>query len=352
MTYSHLSYPIRVKLRFVAPFAIALSLASAAHAQGDPSAADIESARSAFLQGLDLRDKQHDNTGAVARFKAAYALVPTPRIGFELGRTLRATGDLVAARAAFVAASNLPARPNETPEAKKARADAQAQADDLEQRIPQLQIHLNGFGQIFVDGEAIRHDALAAPRRVNPGSHVIQVQVEGDVKGEQTVVVREGEHKDVTMSPGAQARVTVTAQAQLPPVTVVPDSSQSGPPQPYDPFATPVTNRVKSNAGIKAGLFYAASTLGGIGVIPGLIALGYMKGAQDACSNGTCTQDADSKKTLAYAFAIGTDVIWGTAIICLVVAIAYPSTSALDLHTQVGFSPAPGGGMLSATGRF
>ena len=234
-----------VKLRFVAPFALLVALAPAAHAQ---SQSDVDTARAAFLQGLELRDKQHDNAGAAARFKAAYALVPTPRIGFELGRTLRAMNDLIGARAAFVAATQLPARANESAEAKKARGDAQAQADDLDQRIPQIQLHLSGFGQIFVDGEAVRHEALAAPRRVNPGSHVIQVQVEGDVKGEQTVVLAEGEHKDVTMSPGAQARVTVTAQAQLPQVTVV----QPEPQQPYDPFATPVTNRVKSNAGTKA----------------------------------------------------------------------------------------------------
>ncbi len=334
-----------VKLRFVAPFAVAVALAPAAYAQSN---SDVDTARAAFLQGLDLRDKQHDNVGAVARFKAAYALVPTPRIGFELGRTMRAAGDLLGARAAFVSAAQLPARPTESPEAKKARLDAQAQADDLDQRIPQIQLHLSGFGQIFVDGEAVRHDALMVPRRVNPGSHVIQVQVEGDVKGEQTVMLAEGEHKDVTMSPGAQARVTVTAQATLPQVVVV----QPEPQQPYDPFATPVTNRVKSNAGTKAGLYYAALTLGGVGVIPGLVALGYMKGAQDACSNGTCTQDADTKKTLAYGFAIGTDVIWGAAIICFVTAIIYPSTSALDLHTQVGFSPMNGGGMFSATGRF
>jgi hypothetical protein len=334
-----------VRLRFVAPFAALVALAPAVHAQ---STSDVDSARAAFLQGLDLRDKQHDNAGAVARFKAAYALVPTPRIGFGLGRTMRAMGDLIGARAAFVAATQLPARANESPEARKARGDAQAQADDLDQRIPQIQLHLSGTGQIYVDGEGVRHDALSVPRRVNPGSHVIQVQVEGDVKGEQTVVLAEGEHKDVTMAPGAQARVTVTAQATLPQVHVV----QPEPQQPYDPFATPVTNTVHSNAGTKIGLFYAALTLGGVGLIPGSVALGYMKGAQDACVNGVCQPDVDSKKTLAYAFAVGTDVLWGAAIVCLVVAIVYPSTSAVDLHTQVGFTPTSGGGMFSATGRF
>jgi hypothetical protein len=338
-----------VRLRFVAPLAVAIALAPpmthVAHAQ---SGSDIDTARAAFLAGLDLRDKQHDNAGAVTKFKAAYALVPTPRIGFELGRTLRASGDLLAARTAFVAATQLPARANESAEAKKARLDSQIQADDLDQRIPQIQLHLSGVGQIYVDGEGVRHDALTVPRRVNPGSHVIQVQVEGDVKGEQTVTLAEGEHKDVTMSPGAQARVTVTAQATLPQVQIV----QAEPQQPYDPFATPVTNTVHSNAPTKAALYYSALTLGTVGLIPGSVALGYMKGAQDACSGGICQPDADTKKTMAYGFAIATDVLWGAAIICFVAAIVYPSTSAVDLHTQVGFTPTNGGGVFSAMGRF
>ncbi len=341
-----------LRLRFAAPFALVMALAPGALAQ-DPSAADIESARSAFLQGLELRDKKNDLGGAVGKLKAAYAREPTPRIGFELGKTLRAMGDLVGARSAFIAATNLPPRPNESAEAKKARVDAQAQADELDQRIPQLMLHIAGFGQIYVDGEPVRHEALAVPRRVNPGSHTIQVQVEGDVKGEKTVTVREGDRQDITMSAGVEARVTVTANPNLPQVHVVEPQqtySQSG--QPYDPFATPVTNRVKSNAGLKAGLFYAASTLAGVGIIPGLIALGYVKGAQDACAGATCTSDYETNKNLAYGFAIATDVIWGAAIVCLVVAIAYPSTSALDLRTTVGVSPTPGGGMLSATGRF
>jgi hypothetical protein len=323
------------------PVALVLALAPAARAQ-NPSAADIESARAAFLKGLDLRDKQHDLAAAADRFKAAYALVPTPRIGFELGRTLRAMNDLVGARAAFVAAVQLPPRPNESAEAKKARKAADAEAADLERRIPQLMLHIVGTGQIYVDGEAIRHDALAVPRRVNPGSHVVQLQVEGDVKAEQTVTLQEGEHKDVTMSPGVEARITVTAGGGgLPPQ----------PAQPYDPFATPVTNRVHSNAPTKAALFYAASTLGGLGVAPALIAIGYVKGAQDLCTNGTCTGDFDNKKTLAYGFAIATDVLWGAALVCLIVGIVYPSTSPLP-PMQMGASPVPGGGVLSAQGRF
>ena len=330
-------------LRFALPFAVAFAIAPAARAQ---SSADIDTARAAFRNGIELR-QHHDLAAAVERFRAAYALVPTPRIGFELGSTLREMGDLVGARAAFIAATELPARSFETPEAKKARADARAQADDLDQRIPQIALHVVGTGQVYVDGEPIRHEALAVPRRLNPGNHTVQIQVDGDVKGEKTVTLSEGEHQSITMSAGVEARVTVTARPVLPQVVV-----QQQPTQPYDPFATPVTNRVHSNAGTKAALFYAATTLAGIGVAPGVIALSFMKSANDSCtSDGACGADFEKNKNLAYGFAVATDVLWGAALICLVTAIVYPSTSALD-RVELGVTPTAGGGMFSATGRF
>jgi len=312
-----------------------MTLSAGAWAQ-DASAADVERARAAFLQGLDLRDNKHDLAAAVAQFKAAYALIPTPRIGYELGRTLRSMGDLVGARAVFVLAAQLPVRATESAEAKKARTESEAQANELEARIPQIMLHLVGSGQIFVDGEAVRHDALATPRRVNPGSHVVQIQVEGDVKGEQSVMLREGERKDVTMSAGAEARVTVTAAA--PEVQVVP--------LPNNGYQFQVR---RSNAGTKAGLFYASATLAGVGLVPGLIALIYVKAAQNACNGSTCDASFDNNKTLAYGFGIATDVLWGSAIICLIAALAVPTYSG---DVIIGASPVPGGGIFTAHGRF
>jgi hypothetical protein len=323
-------------LGLLIPVTFVLSVASVALAQ-EPSAADVKNARAAFLDGLDLRDNKHDLAAATVRLKAAYALVPTPRIGYELGRTLRQSGDLIGARAAFGAAIALPPRPDESAEAKRARTEAEAQVTDLEQRIPQLQLHVVGVGQIYVDGEPIRRDALATPRRLNPGSHVVQVQVEGDVKSEQTIGLREGEHKDVTMSASTQAQVTETA----PPVQMVA--------LPNNGYQFPITHR--SNASTKAGLFYAAATIAGVGVVPGVFALAFVKAAQDACTNGVCDSSFASNKTLAYGFAIATDVLWGAALICAVAAIVVPSYSEGDV--VVSASPLPGGGgTLNAIGRF
>ncbi len=325
---------VRGMVKVALSFAFAVTLAQSAFAQ-EPSPTDVESARASFLQGLDLRDRQHDLANAIVRFKAAYALVPTPRIGYELGRTLRQSGDL-AARAAFVAAMGLPPRPTESAEAKRARTESEAQAVDLEQRIPQVQIHLQGKGQVFVDGEAVRHDALAGPRRLNPGSHVIQVQVEGDVKSEHSVILAEGERKEVTMGVGAAPQVTVTEPAIQ--MVALPNNG----------YQFPVARH--SNAGVKTGFLVASATLAGVGIVPGLIALGYVKAAQNACASGPCDSSFDSSKTLAYGFGIATDVTWGAAIVCFVIGLAIPSYTTADI--TVGVTPLTGGGLLGAHGRF
>jgi hypothetical protein len=307
----------------------------------EPTAADIDSARAAFFQGLDLRDKQHDPSAAAERFKAAYALVPTPRIGFELGKTLRSMGDLVGARAAFIAAVQLPARHGESTEAKKAREDADAQASELDPRIPQLLIHLQGEGQIYVDGEPLRREALAVPRRLNPGNHVVQVQVEGDVKGERTVTLREGDRREVTLSGGA---------VEQPPTNVVtpPPGNAYG----NRPWQPPQTH---SNAALKSGLLYLAYTLAGVGVGTGSIALAFMKGATDSCDSTTklCTAtDFSSKKDFAIGFAAVTDVLWGAALVSLIVAVALPRNEEPPPGMVTGFTPLPGGGLFTTGARF
>ncbi len=345
-----LRYPSGVRFaRFISPLVLVMALAPSALAD-EPSPSDVDSARAAFLQGLELRDKRNDLPTALARFKAAYALVPTPRIGFEIGKTLRAMGDLVGARAAFIAATQLPIRANESAEAKKARTDSDAQSADLDQRIPQLLLHIIGTGQIYVDGEGLRRDALAAPRRVNPGQHKVQLQVDGDVKSEQTITLREGDRRDVTMSPGVEARITVVANTAPPPPVVVTEGVGPDPNSPYGTYRR-FTPLVHSNSGTKAGLAYAAYTLGGVGVIPGVIALAFMKSAQDSCtSDGVCNSDFGKNKDFAYGFAVATDVIWGVAIICAIAAIAIPTS---NTEVTVGASPLPnGGGYLSATGHF
>ena len=183
------------------------------------------------------------------------------------------------------------------------------------------------------------------PRRLNPGNHTVQVQVEGDVKGERTVTLREGDRRELTMSAGA-------APTEAPPATtgVVPPPGNT-----YDNRAWQAPQPSHSNAALKSGLLYLAYTLAGVGVGTGAISLSFLKGATDGCDSTTkvCTAtDFGTKKDMAIGFAVATDVLWGAALVSLIVAIALPRNEEPAPGVVTGFTPMPGGGLFTTGARF
>lgn len=308
----------------------------------EPSPADVESARAAFLQGLEMRDKNHDARGAVERLKAAFSLVPTPRIGYELGMTYKMVGNLVEARASFMAVDRLPVRKNESAEAKKARDDARAQADELDVKIPELTIRLTGDGQVSVDGEAVRRDSLAVPRKLNPGRHVILVLVDGEAKSQKFVDLREGDKKAIDLeTPSAKAAAIPTpppggGTTWNPPGTAgwVPPG-QHEKPNPARPIAFTI---MAIGAGVGAGV--------------GLYSILAVSTAKKDCdASNICNSEYAGHKSTAMTLSIVADVFFGVAIVSGIVALAMPRM-VKDDGPEVGFSPLPGGGFLSTGGRF
>ena len=331
--------------RSLGVFLVGVALAATpavARAADEPSPADVESARAAFLQGLEMRDKNHDARGAIDRLKAAFSLVPTPRIGFELGVTYKMLGNLVEARAAFMAVDRLPVRKNESAEAKKARDDARTQADELDAKIPELTIRLTGDGQVSVDGEALRRDSLAAPRKLNPGRHVIQVLLEGEARSQRVVDLREGDKKAIDLeTPSAKAAAVVPPPAGgnttwTPPGTpgwVPPGQHEK--PNPARPWAFTIMG-IGAGVGAGVGLY-------------SIIAVSTAK--KDCDANNLCNADFAGHKSSAMTLSIVADVFFGVAIVSGIVGLVLPRM-VKDDGPEVGFSPLPGGGFLSTGGRF
>src|SRR3954462_3241663 len=85
----------RHRLRLLAICTLMMASASPAFAQR--SAADIETARQLYNQGVDMRDKG-DLRGALEKLKAAHALGNTPITGVELCKTHAALAQPVEAR--------------------------------------------------------------------------------------------------------------------------------------------------------------------------------------------------------------------------------------------------------------
>ncbi len=331
----------RISLALVLGFSLCAH--SIAYAQSEPSAADVDTARTAFQQALDLRDNKHDARAAVEKLKAAYALVPTPRIGLELGKTYRQLNQLVEAKAAFLDVDRLPQsvtvagqRKPESAEARKARDDCRAAASDLDLHIPSLIVHVRGSGQVTIDGEPVRADALTVPRRMNPGKHVVALLVDGVAQSRKIVDLRDSGD---TATLELEAKGTDdTEVAQLPH-----DTTTYVPPNPQ---LSTVPNPARS------ALLTTAYLGAGLGLASDLISFLVTSKAQtDKCDSITKVCSSLSGKTTAMAFAIAGDVLLGVGVVAFIVALTLPKTVAPSVP-DLGFSPTQGGGYISAGGHF
>jgi hypothetical protein len=174
-------------------------LAGVAHAD-EPNAADRESARVAFTDGNKLRDDGNVR-GALEKYKAAYALAPTPITALEVGRAEMDLGQLVEAREVLLHVESIPEAHTESAKAQAARREASSLAGRLLQRIPKITIRVVGpvdQTSVSVDGVSIPREALAAPRAVNPGRHAVLALAFGH-SAQQSVDLRDGESRDVVL---------------------------------------------------------------------------------------------------------------------------------------------------------
>ncbi|MBK7402872.1 MAG: hypothetical protein IPJ34_43270 [Myxococcales bacterium] len=149
-------------------------LATPSFVYADPSPGNVATAKSLVVEGRDLRAKG-EHAKARDRFKAAWALVPTPIIGLDLARELVACGQLVEGRETALAAAKLPEGAKESAEGKTARAEATKLAAELRDRIPSLVVRvenaesLKGL-RVTLDGEELPVAALNVSRKVDPAS--------------------------------------------------------------------------------------------------------------------------------------------------------------------------------------
>ncbi|WP_411280000.1 hypothetical protein, partial [Gemmatimonas sp.] len=187
------------------------------------------------------------------RFKAAFSLVPTPIIGIDLAREHVALQELIEAREVAIAVTKLPDNPKESPEGRTARVDAAKLANDLAPRIGTLVLTVDSLpesGVVLVDGAAMPKEMLGAPRKVNPGKHVVAVRV-GDKETKRTVTVGEG----------AREEVRIDAQDLGPATSLTPANSS--------PSTGPsATEEGQSSAPIWP---WIALGVGGVGVVGGVV---------------------------------------------------------------------------------
>lgn len=169
-----------------------------------PSAAmgqvrDTKAADALFTKARDLMARG-DYRSACPMLAESQKLDPAPGTLLNLADCEEHTGDLVSAREHWRAAiAGLPPADEALPIAKR-RLEA------LEARLPKLTLRLApgapSDARVMCDGAELAGASLGVPMALNPGSHAVVVQAAGRVEQRETVVLAEGDHRELTVQAG------------------------------------------------------------------------------------------------------------------------------------------------------
>jgi hypothetical protein len=327
----------------------ALGLALLAHgpmaeAQGEhkPSAADMETARTLYQEGRQLRE-QGNIAGALEKFKAAHALAGTPVTGVHLAQTHAALGQLVEARETCLRILRMPVQVDETERSVEARKEAAQLARDLEPRIPSVIIRVEGVEAgvtptLTIDGQALPSAAIGLGRKVNPGSHAVKASAYGYYETSEQLSVREGETKELTLT-----------LRRMPPGEVPPPETS-----PPDGSGTTVIQGSSGMSPVAVTGFIVAGTGAAIGTISGLLAMQKASDLEGACTNNQCPPEAHSDVDSGRMFGTVSTVAFGVAVVGLAVGIWGVATQdeEPEKKRQAGVSPWLGLGSVGVGGVF
>lgn len=264
---------------------VAALLATCAARADEPSAADKETSRALYAEGMKALDVS-EFTQAERACGGAYKLVPAPTGALCWGRALEGLGKLVEARDAYLAAAHYPASPNEPEVFTSARSDARKAADAIEPRVPTLVLVISGPPQDALvhgslDGHVMKPGTIRLPLKTNPGPHRLVIGADGFADQQVDLTLAEGERKQVSVVLGPSAAVAGT------------------------PSPIPRANRTRA---------YVALGVGGAGLlvggVAGFLALSNASTAKSFCNGGTtCSPGAqpsiDSTKRWATASDVG-----------------------------------------------
>jgi hypothetical protein len=194
--------------RFFLGVNAALALASS-NALADPTAADKETSRALYGQGMAALEA-HDYHSAERACGGAHALVRAPTSAACWARALEGLGRLVEARDAFLEAARFPPAPDEPGVFTNAREASRLEGEALAKRIPSLTLVVSGplagtALQVTIDGRAVPSETARLARKTDPGTHAISVAASGFTPATVDVQLGEGEDRrvDVVLRPAS-----------------------------------------------------------------------------------------------------------------------------------------------------
>jgi hypothetical protein len=332
---------------------------------GEPTAEEKAGARAAATQG-NTAYKEKRYAEALDLFARAEALVHAPTHLLMIARTHVALGQLVRGREKYLDLAREVIPDAAPPAFKTAQVDGKRELEELEPRIPQVNVSLaDPKAQnvtITMDGKPVPPALVGIPRPVDPGQHVFQARGQRESSDEKSVVIKEKERVSVVLElkpngPGAAATVT-SSLGDTPATTGAPE-----PPPRADTPDQPVSPSSGGNGMKYAG--YAGIGLGvvgvGVGVAFTVIAAstrGEATDAYDACGGDACPEgsaeaqavkalddDADGQQLIGIIGFAGGAVLAGAGVALLVMSSKRddkPAAAHVEPWIGLGFAGARG----------
>ncbi len=307
----------------------------------DAQGSDKANAQKHFKAGVSLQ-KVEDFEAAIAAFESSLRLYPSKGAMFNLANCLRAThryGEALGVLQRLDLAYGQTLDPT-------MRAAVDQQIEELRNLTASLVVQVDQAGaEVRVDGKVIGEAPFAKELRLSPGSHTLEVRLEG----------YEPAKIEVELAPRQQATQTITLEraSSTPPAptTTPPTGTAPGPP----PTPPDEGSGALGTTGWITGVVGLAALAGG--GVTGIWALSLDGDLADACTEGMCPADRGSDIDRLDALTTATNVLLpvgatltAAGIVMLLVdpptSPTAPDTARLDLSL--------GPGLLGATlrGRF
>jgi hypothetical protein len=158
-------------------------------------------ARKLGAEGIVLY-RRGDFEGALDRFERAYKILPAPTLGVRAARCMVKLNRLVEASERYLEVTRYTFQPGDPFVYKQDIASAQRERDELQPRIPSLEIEVTGPRgdgiEVEVDGRAVPVELVGAAQPIDPGSHQVVVR-RADTSVDGSVTVPEGETSRLTL---------------------------------------------------------------------------------------------------------------------------------------------------------
>lgn len=298
-------------------------------ASGDAATTDVELARKHFSQGLKLY-KDGDFDAALVQFERAYSVKPNFKVLYNIAQCHFELHQYVEAR------DSLSRYLKDGAGSIEAERQSAVEADlaELQRRIAHVSLNVNVVGAtVFVDGKKAGTTPLNAAIDVNEGERTISVETTDRGSKQRIVRLAGGETQSISVdfaTPSATAPAANGARPQR----------DSVGPRPSSP-------------GLGAGFWLSggfAVALGASAGVTGYLALKSQDDHdKDLARFGVTARELDDSRKRAKTFALTTDILAGSAIVCASIATILLVTHD-DGQEQVALGVGPGN--VSVSGRF